>query len=201
MKSRPISSFAKLTAAQFSVAPRIATAFVLLVPVVDAGLAVRPSRRARRRPAPPTGTRARSRARPRSSGSAGVTTSRKLLPDAKLSAPNFCTMIVLGPSWLIESRSDLSKPRMSDVMPTIEVMPMTTPSTVSAERILFVRSVSIDIATISPSRPAAEGSHRCSTPGAALRSDRAPRPASPDTGRRTGRRAAVIPIPITTDHT
>ena len=32
MKSRPISSFAKLTAAQFSVAPRIATAFVLSCP-------------------------------------------------------------------------------------------------------------------------------------------------------------------------
>ena len=36
------------------------------------------------------------------------------------------------------SRSDVSKPRMSDVMPTIDVMPMTTPSTVRAERILFV---------------------------------------------------------------
>jgi hypothetical protein len=42
---------------------------------------------------------------------------------------------------------------MSDVMPTIDVMPMTTPSTVSAERILFVRNVSIDIMTISPSNP------------------------------------------------
>ena len=51
-----------------------------------------------------------------------------------------------GPSSRIESRSDSSKPRISDVMPTIEVMPMTTPSTVSAERILFVRSVSNDIA-------------------------------------------------------
>ena len=58
-------------------------------------------------------------------------------------------MIVFGPSWLIESRSDWSKPRMSEVMPTIEVMPMTTPSTVSAERILLVRSVSIDMTTIS----------------------------------------------------
>ena len=76
------------------------------------------------------------------------------MPDAiKLSAPHFCTMIVSGPSWLIDSRSELSNPRMSDVMPTIDVMPMTTPSTVSAERILFVRSVSIDIVTISPSSP------------------------------------------------
>src|SRR3954464_9758222 len=81
-------------------------------------------------------------------------TSRKLLPDAKLSAPHFCTMIVFGPSWLIASRSELSNPRISEVMPTIEVMPMTTPSTVSAERILLVRSVSIDIDTISPSSPA-----------------------------------------------
>ena len=77
-------------------------------------------------------------------------TSRKLLPPRSSAPPNFCTMIVFGPSWLIESRSDSSKPRMSDVMPTIDVMPMTTPSTVSAERILFVRSVSIDIVTISP---------------------------------------------------
>ena len=38
-------------------------------------------------------------------------------------------------------------------MPTIDVMPMTTPSTVSAERILFDRNVSTDIVTISPSRP------------------------------------------------
>ena len=71
----------------------------------------------------------------------------------RLSAPHFCTMIVFGPSWLIESRSELSNPRMSDVMPTIDVMPMTTPSTVSAERILLVRSVSTDIVTISPSSP------------------------------------------------
>jgi hypothetical protein len=70
-----------------------------------------------------------------------------------LSAPNFWTIIVFGPSWLIESRSELSKPRISEVIPTIDVMPMTTPSTVSAERILLVRSVSNDIVTISPSRP------------------------------------------------
>ena len=81
-------------------------------------------------------------------------TSRKLRPAAKLRAPHFCTMIVFGPSWLIESRSELSKPRMSDVMPTIEVMPITTPSTVSAERILLVRSVSNAMPTISRSSPA-----------------------------------------------
>src|SRR6266542_1865490 len=80
-------------------------------------------------------------------------TSRKLLPEAKLSAPNFCTMIVFGPSCEIASRNDLSKPRISDVIPTIEVMPMTTPSTVSAERILLVRSVSNDITKISDSSP------------------------------------------------
>ena len=63
------------------------------------------------------------------------------MPAEKLSAPNFCTMIVSGPSWLIESRNDWSKPRISEVIPTIDVMPMTTPSTVNAERILLVRSV------------------------------------------------------------
>src|SRR5438105_1880787 len=42
---------------------------------------------------------------------------------------------------------------MSEVMPTMEVMPMTTPSTVSPERILLVRRVSIDITTISDSSP------------------------------------------------
>ncbi len=50
-------------------------------------------------------------------------------------------MIVFGPSALIDWRSELSKPRISDVMPTIEVTPITTPSTVSAERILLPRSV------------------------------------------------------------
>src|SRR5580704_8719519 len=37
-------------------------------------------------------------------------------------------------------------------MPTIEVMPMTTPSTVSAERILLPRTVSNAIDTTSPKR-------------------------------------------------
>ena len=83
-----------------------------------------------------------------------LATSRKDLPDAKLRALNFCTKTVFGPSARIESRSDSSKPRISAVMPTIEVMPMTTPRTVSAERILLVRSVSIDIDTISPNNPA-----------------------------------------------
>src|SRR6476661_3077534 len=75
------------------------------------------------------------------------------LPDAALRALNFWTKTVFGPRARIESRSDSSKPRISDVMPTIDVMPMTTPSTVSAERILLVRSVSIDIDTISRSSP------------------------------------------------
>ena len=51
------------------------------------------------------------------------------------------------------SRSDSSKPRISDVMPTIEVMPMTTPRIVSAERILFVRSVSNAITATSRQSP------------------------------------------------
>ena len=38
-------------------------------------------------------------------------------------------------------------------MPTIDVMPMTTPSTVSPERILLVRTVSNAIATTSLTRP------------------------------------------------
>src|SRR3954447_27018447 len=81
-------------------------------------------------------------------------TSRKLLPDPMmLSAPHFCTIRVFGPSCPMESRSDWSKPRMSEVMPTMDVIPMTTPSTVSAERILLARSVSNDMTTISDSRP------------------------------------------------
>src|SRR5690349_11715394 len=43
---------------------------------------------------------------------------------------------------------------MSDVIPTIDVMPMTTPSTVSAERILLARSVSHDMTKISDRSPA-----------------------------------------------
>src|SRR5438874_4522908 len=80
-------------------------------------------------------------------------TSRKLLPEPKLSAPHFCTMRVFGPSCLNRSRSDWSKPRTSDVIPTIDVMPMTTPSTVSAERILLARSVWNDMTTISDRSP------------------------------------------------
>src|SRR5947208_3764434 len=80
-------------------------------------------------------------------------TSRKLLPEPKLRAPHFCTIRVFGPSCLNKSRKDWSKPRMSDVIPTIDVMPMTTPRTVSAERILLARSVSKDMTTISESRP------------------------------------------------
>src|SRR6187397_2489901 len=80
-------------------------------------------------------------------------TSRKLLPEAKLSAPHFCTMMVSGPSWLMAARSELSKPRISEVIPTIDVMPMTTPSTVSAERILLARRVSNDMTMISDRSP------------------------------------------------
>src|SRR5258705_3870000 len=65
---------------------------------------------------------------------------------------NFATKIVLGPSWRMLSRSDWSNPRMSDVMPTIAVMPMTTPRTVSAERSLFTRRVSSASVTTSPKR-------------------------------------------------
>ena len=87
------------------------------------------------------------------------TTSRKLLPLIIDSPLNFWTRMVFGPSSLMESRSDSSNPRMSEVMPTIEVMPMTTPSTVSAERILLVRSVSSDMTTISREEPRAKTGH------------------------------------------
>src|SRR6266851_1184952 len=42
---------------------------------------------------------------------------------------------------------------MSAVIPTIDVIPITTPRIVSAERILLVRTVSSAIATTSVSRP------------------------------------------------
>ena len=74
-------------------------------------------------------------------------------PPAKLVMPKRWTKIVFGPIAAIISRSDWSKPRIIAVMPTIDVMPMTTPSTVSAERILLPRTVSNAIATTSPSRP------------------------------------------------
>ena len=98
------------------------------------------------------------------------------MPDAKLRALNFCTKTVFGPSARIESRSDSSKPRISAVMPTMEVMPMTTPRTVSAERILLVRSVSIDIDTISRTVPRASSPYvvvRYSRRSASIGSSRA----------------------------
>ena len=51
--------------------------------------------------------------------------------------------IVSGPIAVrMLSCSDVSNPRISAVIATIDVMPMTTPSTVRPERILFVRTVS-----------------------------------------------------------
>ncbi len=67
--------------------------------------------------------------------------------------PNRWTKIVSGPTARIMSRSDWSKPRIIAVMPTIDVMPMTTPRMVSAERILFERTVSKAITTTSLIRP------------------------------------------------
>src|SRR5688572_11711970 len=63
-------------------------------------------------------------------------------PPARLMALNLATNSVLGPSSRMLLRSDWSKPRMREVIPTMAVMPMTTPSTVSPDRILLVRSVS-----------------------------------------------------------
>src|SRR5207244_1195101 len=62
---------------------------------------------------------------------------------------------------------------MSDVMATIDVMPITTPSTVKPERLLLVRTVSNAITTTSPMSPArillltAKGLNRIESRGAA----------------------------------
>ena len=74
-------------------------------------------------------------------------------PPAKLVIPNRCTKMVFGPIAAIIWRSDWSNPRIIAVMPTIDVIPITTPRTVNAERILLPRTVSNAIATTSPSRP------------------------------------------------
>src|SRR5476649_2004759 len=68
-------------------------------------------------------------------------------PPATLAIPKRWMKIVLGPIVLIISRSDWSKPRI------IDVMPMTTPSTVSTDRILLPRTVSKAITTTSLIRP------------------------------------------------
>src|SRR5262245_60573046 len=68
--------------------------------------------------------------------------SRISAPFAKSVMPNRWMKIVFGPIVANRSRMDLSKPMMSDVMPTMAVMPITMPSTVSPERILLVRTVS-----------------------------------------------------------
>ena len=73
----------------------------------------------------------------------------KSAPAERLTAENLATKTVSGPIVRNTSRSDSSKPRSSDVTPTIEVMPMTTPRTVKNDRILFDRIVSHDIARIS----------------------------------------------------
>src|SRR5438045_804959 len=68
--------------------------------------------------------------------------------------PNRWMKIVSGPIARIIARSDSSNPRIIAVMPTIDVMPITTPSTVSADRILFDRTVSNAVATTSLTRDA-----------------------------------------------
>ena len=105
--------------------------------------------------------------------------------DEKLEMPNFCTKIVFGPSELIDSRSEESNPRISDVMPTIDVTPITTPSTVSAERILLLRRVSNAMAAVSPSSANCLVNLGMTIPGARLRWDPAWRRAAPASSRRT----------------
>src|SRR5262245_34018305 len=82
----------------------------------------------------------------------------KLWPEEKLTTDILETYTVFGPSVRKTSRMDSSKPRIIAVMPTIDVMPMTTPSTVRNERSLFPRRVSHDIATISVNRLRRTGS-------------------------------------------
>ena len=196
---RPSSSLMKLTAEKFSVAPRIADLRRLLVAVVDARPVVAPPP-----PSQTSTTRDRRRlARDRAGVLAGDVRPLRHLEERlarrrSSSALNFCTKTVFGPSARIESRSDSSNPRMSDVIPTIDVMPMTTPRTVSAERILLVRSVSNDIDTISRTvrtRIAAMLIRRLRS--ASIGSSRAARIAgySPKNSPTT----AVIPMPIATD--
>ena len=114
-------------------------------------------------------------------------------PAARLTPLNFATKMVFGPSSLMLSRSDSSNPRISDVMPTIAVMPMTMPRTVRPERSLLARSVSSARTRISRSRPPII---RASMP----QSDRGGPHERRGRRRSTGRRSAVMPIPSITDH-
>src|SRR5688572_25001444 len=60
--------------------------------------------------------------------------------------------MMLGPISRTDSRSDSSNPRTIAVMPTMDVMPMTTPSTVSADRSMLLRIVSSAITITSVTR-------------------------------------------------
>ena len=79
--------------------------------------------------------------------------SRKLLPAEKLARLNFDTMTVFDPSCRTSDSSWSPNPRTSDVMPTIDVTPITTPSIVRNDRSLLVLSVPSAIVTISARRP------------------------------------------------
>ena len=61
--------------------------------------------------------------------------SERSSPAARLIPENCARKIVSGPTAEIVSRRDSSKPRIMDVIPTIDVIPMTTPSTVNPDRI------------------------------------------------------------------
>ena len=63
--------------------------------------------------------------------------SRNDLPCERLTKLNFVTNIVVGPICRNMSLNDSSKPRSRAVTLTIEVMPMTTPRMVRAERSLL----------------------------------------------------------------
>ena len=71
------------------------------------------------------------------------------MPEPALAKLMRATMMVLGPSSRIMSRNESSKPRMIELMPTIAVMPITTPRTVSPDRILLARIVPSAIPIVS----------------------------------------------------
>ena len=79
--------------------------------------------------------------------------SQNSLPAAKLAMLILLDVDGVGPHLANEVSIWSPKPRMSEVMPTIDVTPMTTPRIVSADRSLLVTSVPTAIERISASRP------------------------------------------------
>ena len=95
------------------------------------------------------------------------------------------------------SRSDSSNPRMSDVMPTMAVMPMTTPRTVR-RRAQLVRAQRVErhATTNLAQQPGRGVIIRASTP----QSDRGGRRGGAGYAPKNNPTIAVMPMPSTTDH-